>query len=342
MNITFLIGNGFDRNLGLNTTYSDFVKDYKNLKADNNILADFRRHIKENQELWSAAELALGHYTGELRSGQGKAFSECQIDFCNQLAAYLKKQESRIEYASSEEAIVKAFSHLNNLIQSFPTQEKNVLNTIYQKYISEGISFRFICYNYTRTLDECIALVKKKSSYVGMHKNGSITLNHTLGRICHVHGTVETEMVFGVNDESQIDNLDLFDCENGDIYKNMLIKRNANASYQEYTDEEAAKLISESQIIYVYGMSIGETDNLWWDRICAWLDSSNMHHLILQKHKPPRKGVISTEYQVFEREQRKEFTRHSTLNQAKKSSIENRIHITGENIFADISNIAAT
>ena len=29
MNITFMIGNGFDRNLGLKTTYSDFIKWYK-------------------------------------------------------------------------------------------------------------------------------------------------------------------------------------------------------------------------------------------------------------------------------------------------------------------------
>ena len=35
MNITFLIGNGFDRNLGLNTTYSDFTKHYKSIETNN-------------------------------------------------------------------------------------------------------------------------------------------------------------------------------------------------------------------------------------------------------------------------------------------------------------------
>ena len=29
MNITFMIGNGFDRNLGLKTKYSDFIAWYK-------------------------------------------------------------------------------------------------------------------------------------------------------------------------------------------------------------------------------------------------------------------------------------------------------------------------
>ena len=34
MNITFLIGNGFDLNLGLATAYSDFVKYYKETDAE--------------------------------------------------------------------------------------------------------------------------------------------------------------------------------------------------------------------------------------------------------------------------------------------------------------------
>ena len=32
MKITFLVGNGFDLNLGLDTNYSDFLKEYKKNK----------------------------------------------------------------------------------------------------------------------------------------------------------------------------------------------------------------------------------------------------------------------------------------------------------------------
>ena len=32
MKITFLVGNGFDLNLGLDTNYSDFLKEYKKIK----------------------------------------------------------------------------------------------------------------------------------------------------------------------------------------------------------------------------------------------------------------------------------------------------------------------
>lgn len=91
MNITFLIGNGFDLNLGLATAYSDFVKYYKETDAENNVLIKFRQDISDNEAHWSAAEIEMGRYTGTFKTGQGEAFSECNTDFCNHLAAYLKQ-----------------------------------------------------------------------------------------------------------------------------------------------------------------------------------------------------------------------------------------------------------
>lgn len=340
MNITFLIGNGFDRNLGLNTTYSDFVKKYKNTPCVTEALRDFRCNIHENEELWSSAELALGQYTKRFDNSTADSFSECHVDFCEHLAAYLKKQETRIDYIASEEKIRSAFSNLNKLTQNFPTQERAVLDGLYQRHTAEGIYFNFINYNYTGTLDQCLDIVKKDTKVLGIHRHNTTIMPHEIREICHVHGTVEKEMVFGVNDDSQIGKVEIFDCENGDLYKNMLVKRQANASYLENTDDKAAKLIQNSHIIYVYGMSIGDTDKLWWDRICTWLSASSDHHLLIQKYETPPKGVTSIKYQLFERECRKDFSRHSSLDKATKGSIEKRIHVTGENIFEDIKNIA--
>jgi hypothetical protein len=147
-------------------------------------------------------------------------------------------------------------------------------------------------------------------------------------------------MVFGVNDESQIENLDIFDCENGDLYKNMLIKVQANAAFLEYTDFKAEQLIKNSHLIYVYGMSIGETDKLWWSRLCTWLNTSTERHLIVQKYSMPTRRVIPTEYYIAERASRRDITKYSNLDDEKKNIIESRIHITGENIFSDIQDIS--
>ena len=42
MNITFLIGNGFDRNLGLATSYSEFVDYYKKLPSSTETILKFK------------------------------------------------------------------------------------------------------------------------------------------------------------------------------------------------------------------------------------------------------------------------------------------------------------
>lgn len=340
MNITFLVGNGFDRNLGLNTTYSDFVSHYKNSTPKTKILERFHEYIKENEELWSAAEIAMGEYTNQFEKGSAEAFSECHTDFCEQLALYLKVQMSRMDYADSKDSILKAFAKLNQLVQIFPTQERETLNAIYKNRQGEQTTFNFICFNYTDTLDQCLNLVKTTPNTLGSHKHGNQVLNHSIGQICHVHGTVEKEMVFGVNDDSQISKSDIFECENGDLYKNLLIKIQANASFLENTDAKAAQLIQNSHLIYVYGMSIGDTDKLWWNRICEWLIKGNDRHLIVQKYSMPAKSVIPIKYQLAERNARHEITKHSPLENDKKSNIETRIHITGENIFSDITQIA--
>lgn len=340
MNITFLIGNGFDRNLGLDTTYSKFVEHYKKIAPKTDNLKKFHNYIKDNEELWSSAEIAMGKYTGELETGAAEVFSECHTDFCEKLAEYLKLQMERMDYDDSSESIIKAFSNLNKIIQSFPTQERDVLNAVYKNRNSEPITFNFICYNYTDTLDQCIFLVKNGSGSLGSHKYGNQVLNHSIGQICHVHGTVDNEMVFGVNDDSQISKADVFDCEDGDLYKNMLIKIQANASYLENTDSKAAQIIQNSHLIYIYGMSIGETDKLWWDRICTWLSGNGERQLIVQKYDMPAKTVIQLPYQLAERRARRDITKHSSLDDNKKKHIESRIHITGENIFGDIKDIA--
>ena len=340
MNITFLIGNGFDRNLGLLTTYSDFVDFYKTTVAKTVVLKKFREDIDRNKELWSDAEIALGQYTSQFDVGRAAAFAECQTDFCEFLSTYLKGQEERIDYDQSTDLIVTAFSQLEEIASPFPTQEQDVIKNIIKKKVNENTKFNFICFNYTSTLDNCLQIVKASTGTLGTHKYGDRIFNHAIGELCHVHGTVDKEMVFGVNDESQIAKEDIFDCDDGDIYKNLLIKVQANASYLENTDAKAKALLDNSQIIYVYGMSIGETDKLWWQRICKWLSGNPDRHLIVQKHGFPTKSVIPTNYQIAERKARREITNHSNLDQSQRNSIENRIHITGDNIFSNISEIA--
>ena len=64
MQITFLVGNGFDISLGLQSSYSSFNKWYCNLDSDKKHILDFRKEIKDDIKNggrnWSDFERALG------------------------------------------------------------------------------------------------------------------------------------------------------------------------------------------------------------------------------------------------------------------------------------------
>lgn len=341
MHITFLIGNGFDRNLGLNTTYTDFVKVYKNLTSESEYINGFRNYIKENEELWSKAEEALGQYTRELERGQGPIFSECQADFCANLAQYLKQQESRVNYDANKEAVQKAFKNFRSLVQPFPLTERNNINSVYQNRLGENIIFDFIDYNYTYTLDHCLEIVKSTPGLLGEHSYYAANYKHAVGKVCHIHGTVDGQMAFGVNDNSQIAKPEVFEENDGDLSKALLIKKSANDSYGENTDATAAKILEASNIIYVYGMALGITDILWWERICVWLTKSETRHLILHQYEMPPADVFPYKQHQFERKTKRNFCKLGNLSHEKWTLVENRIHVTSNNIFEPIKNIAS-
>ena len=95
-------------------------------------------------------------------------------------------------------------------------------------------------------------------------------------------------MVLGVNDESQISEIDIFENYEPE-YKESLIKPLTNEMNGANMDESCKKLIEESNLIYVYGMSLGKTDMLWWRRIIDWLINHQNAHIIIYAD---RKSVV--------------------------------------------------
>ena len=99
MNITYIIGNGFDINLGLKTRYVDFYKWYVDrdrestpdvVKAFRNEISSFikEQYHKEDGTIdWSDLELALGQYSVKVPAEQ---FRVLLLDIADNLKAYLR------------------------------------------------------------------------------------------------------------------------------------------------------------------------------------------------------------------------------------------------------------
>lgn len=92
MNITFLIGNGFDLNLKLNTRYTDFYKYY--IKNDPKDLLS--NSIKKEYEMWSDLEIGLGEILKDIEDSQIDEFLDSKSTLGSMLSEYLTLENQRI------------------------------------------------------------------------------------------------------------------------------------------------------------------------------------------------------------------------------------------------------
>ena len=103
MQVTFLVGNGFDLNAGLRTRFSDFFKVYCEETAnDTPVIKKFKEEIGTNVELWSDFEKQMGAYTSKVTKDipeEGKLSIEdyytCIDDFRNKFIIYLNEEIQR-------------------------------------------------------------------------------------------------------------------------------------------------------------------------------------------------------------------------------------------------------
>ena len=339
MNVTFLVGNGFDMNMGLKTTYKAFLEKYVvETDRDTELIRHFKSSILKETDKWSSAETAFGAATEQFKSEGYTAedYCLCHEDFCVNLADYLLREEQRLNYTSLNGIISKEFSEgILKYKNGFREAERAAISTS-EATFGGGLIFNFISFNYTDVLNLCFNAARSNSSLLGKRVLNGVTSANQLGKVLHVHGTVHRDMVLGVNDISQIAAPSLFDGYDAE-YINQLIKQKTNEINEENSDKKAYDLLKQSDLIYIYGMSTGETDKLWWDRICILMKQKSNLHLIIHKHSAPEDGLIRRAFRLYVNEERQKFTAYSNIDADKKKEIEARIHIDKTNIFAGLS-----
>lgn len=95
MNITHIIGNGFDINQGIPTSYAHFYEYYLQLVPNDDepeIVNKFRINLynallEHRTELWSDMEIALGKVTEEYDSAED--YNTVYMDVYNHLMEYI-------------------------------------------------------------------------------------------------------------------------------------------------------------------------------------------------------------------------------------------------------------
>ena len=340
MKVTFLIGNGFDLNLGLRTLYKHFIVEYKELNGqESEIISEFKKYIKENLDSWANAEKEFGEYTFRYSGEQGREdFLTCHEDFCKELASYLKREEAKLNYESIAKILGKNFAtSLKDLTIGFREEPQLKIKESIGK-ISGGFTYQFISFNYAETLDRCIKAAREISQSLGVRRFSNSNYENSFGTLLHVHGYTDKDMALGVNDETQIKNMKLFEnADEEDIAP--IIKRLTNKLNKQRMDEKATDLLNSSDLIYIYGMSIGETDRIWWKRICEKMLNGPNLRVIIHQHDAPNETLILRHFKKYERTIKDLFVDGSDVDSSKADALKERIHITRTNLFSNLNGI---
>lgn len=276
MNVTFLIGNGFDLQLGLKTSYPDFLKWYLALPSEDVDIANFKAKLALEKDCglwWSDAELGMGEMYGEYADQNIQKYYKCIRNFKQQLVVYLRLEQSKCDY-SNEEKIAKSFI---SFLRTYQAEIMLNQGSVYFQRKAENAIYSFVNFNYTDTLSKIIQCCGGNGARIGDYVYNRSSYADNIGAIIPIHGELSTQIIMGLNDERQIR------CAGTTLplkARRTLIKPIINDEFNRSEDRDAENLIATSDAVVLYGLSLGETDQKWWYLLREWMVPSTSRKIV--------------------------------------------------------------
>ncbi len=331
MNITFLIGNGFDVKLGMKTRYIDFYKSYVAgfSKTEPQVVKTFKSEIndfikaeiqKEDSEIdWRDLEVALGKYTSKVPL---EDFETLYFDIVDHLKSYL---ESELEYFDARYYRQEDFlKFLCNPVSGFFNHDNESDIIKFARSFSGEDIIDIITFNYTPTV-EMLSGFDDKELPIGK------TLSNRAGKIRsvrHIHQSLDDEdILIGVNDKSQIENPEY--TKNQDVCE-LLVKPDTNRVLGKGIDAECCSVIDNTDLFVLFGSSAGITDRKWWRRICNRLSSATPSHarMLFFVYRPEDVRHREIRYGKWSREDIGHFVRSSGLDADFYDKVSSSIYVS--------------
>lgn len=342
MRITYLIGNGFDLNMGLQTSYSSFASTYveegEQCFSVNKLKESIKNYYKGdiNAINWSDMEMGFGEFTGTFvdQKDGDVVLEQCHEHFCSALAQYLNQEEKRFidKHIENDTKLIDRLGEaFLSVTKGLRPEDVDAINS-YIGNIGGPYHVNVLTFNYTSILD----IIKNELSVenrMGKRNFRNAWYINGMDDVIHVHGTTDHGMVFGVNDDSQL-HPEVFTDEEPER-KARLIKEDSNKMMGENTEGRATKAINSSDIIYIYGMSLGNTDKRWWERILELMRGKSQMILLIHSNDAPAIKRSAAPFVKYQRQMRNHFLSflpELTTNQ--REGIRRRIFVTGGNIFS--------
>lgn len=265
MDYVYLIGNGFDRNLGLKTDYKSFYEWYVKEVSNHPAITKLKSDISSDYENWSDLEEGLGNYFESINSVDDS--KEIHKDLLAALQTYISHQNNSF---SPEKDYRGAF--LNDIFTPYRSLRPNLQNEL-KRYVfdkSDHAYLRVISFNYTETIEK---LLKYSGTELSAPSMGSYI--RKIVEIEHIHGYCDPtkgRMALGLDNESQIKNTVLAGQRQ---VLSRFVKPTYNNLYGEEHHIKCLRWINNASFLCVFGMSLGISDETWWHAIGKRLETSD-------------------------------------------------------------------
>ena len=264
MRICVLIGNGFDLALGLKTGYKSFVQEYlkQNKDTENADIKWLCNNIEADLENWGDAEMAFGRlqFSDARKNGLG-TYQASEESFSVAFQEYLQKENARFSIplekrGETSQTLVKRLFELSKWMTAGHAAACRVMPKEMELFID------FLNFNYTDTL----------SQILGVDASGLAKVKFNMGTqiieadvsVCHVHGTLDRGVLFGVDSADQIKdgNVQAYCSRTGETIK----PRGAEvAGFSARSD--GIKKLGLADVVVSFGLSFGASDKGWWQKL---------------------------------------------------------------------------
>lgn len=344
MNVTYIIGNGFDLNLGLKTSYKDFYEYYieqypctidevedeneKEIVKLKKSIQDSINGKNTDKANWADLELALGQYTSvfsaeseEKKNIAKKMMLSILDDIEKKLTAYLKKVEDQIQVSDSDSDYGEIVVELGNIEAHLTENNRASLRVHFGTNFNPPTHINIITLNYTSTIERL--LNKQEEEQFMIPTRDLFGMSTGFETIHHLHNSLNGEypILIGVNDESQIANETL---REDDTLKEFLIKPVTNEMFGTGVDRACEQIIGSSHLIILFGVSMGATDKYWWNLIASRLLKESSSRLVIFAYDQ----TFSNQRKMMgekRRELTNKFLSHSELSKDEENLIKGRI-----------------
>lgn len=288
MELTFILGNGFDKAIGLNTGYGDFYAWYSKQTSENSDVSLLKDTIRGNETTtWADFEIGLGRFTEKFTDA--KRFIDCFTYARSSLIQYLNNEYSNA-IRTKKDFLQSATYVLVKLSQRADSDLTDNDKKKFSILKSEPMTFNCISFNYTPVLRDGWEEMERNAGAISS-RDGWYG-NYSLGEMLNVHGLLDDNPILGVDNPSQIANESF---RNNEEILQMMVKGEIDKKLGKRWREQALSIIRRSQKIYVYGSSLGDTDEFWWKALAQWFEADITHQLALYSHPKATKEEMVLE-----------------------------------------------